>query len=186
MAGELSKLSGEGRIGLKALAARLIAAAGGPQKAELVTRVRQPALSSYADSDHPDAAERVMPLDVAAELTLDTAGRVGPLVARHFAALTGHAVVALPKGIAGEPHLSLAQAVRETGEALSAFAEAAADGRFDSAEAEVIAREVDEAVERLLALKAVAELASEDDPAPPANPAPVYAMPLVRTTRKTT
>lgn len=160
MNGPLSQLTPSGRTGLKVLADRLVEAAGGPEKAALVTRVERPALSKYR-SPHPDHADHFMPLDVAAELTLDTAERVGPLVARHFAALAACAVVPLPRVRAGEAHRSFAEAARETGEALARFAEALADGHVDAAEAGPLLGEIDEAVERLLTLKAVAEAARE-------------------------
>jgi hypothetical protein len=161
MAGALSQLNAAARQGLKVLADRLISAAGGPEKAALVTRVERPALSKYR-SPHADHADSFMPLDVAAELTLDTAERVGPLVARHFAALSGCAVVALPRAVPGEAHRSVAVVARETGEVVAAFAEALADGRLtaDEVSGARLAEEIDEAIESLLALKAVAEAAA--------------------------
>ena len=156
MPGPLSQLTPAGRTTLKVLADRLTEAAGGPEKAALVTRVERPALSKYR-SAHPDHADHFMPLDVAAELTIDTAPRVGPLVARHFAALAGCAVVALPQARPGEAHRSFAHAARETGEALGRFAEALADGHIDAAETDAVLLEIDQAVESLLALKAIAE-----------------------------
>ncbi len=165
MTGALSPLTASGRLACKVLADRLIEAAGGPEKAQHVTRVARPALSKYRDAANPDFADHFMPLDVASELTLDTAARIGPAVARHFAALTGHAVVALPlarrtdKGATREAHLAFATVARETGEVLSGFAAALADGRFDGLEARDLSVEIDEAVEALLALKAVSEAA---------------------------
>lgn len=161
MIGPLSQLTPAGRLSLKVLADRLIAGAGGPEKAQLVTRVARPALSKYRDAANPDFADHFMPLDVAAELTLDTASRIGPAVARHFAALSGHAVVRLPEARAGEAHRTFAAVARETGDVLSGFATALADGTLDGLEARDLAAEIDQAVEALLALKAVAEAAGE-------------------------
>jgi len=152
----LSKLSDADRVGLKALAARLIAGAGGVENAAPICRVNSPALSKYQSGAAP-FSEHFMPLDVATALTLDTADRVGPVVARHFAAMSGHAVVALPRRIAGEGHKALATVARETGEALAEAAAALADGRIDGREADQVIAEVDQAIEALLALKAVAE-----------------------------
>jgi hypothetical protein len=161
MSGPLSQLTASGRVALKVLADRLIEAAGGPEKAALVTRVNHPALSKYR-SAHADHADHFMPLDVAAELTLDTAARVGPLAARHFAALSGCAVVPLPRAQPGAAHRSFACAARETGEAIGAFAEALADGRITTGEAGRVEAEIDQAVESLLALRAIAEAAEVD------------------------
>lgn len=155
----LSKLSDDGRVGLKALAARLITAAGGVENATPICRVNGSALSKYQSTAEP-FADHFMPLDVVASLTLDTAERTGPIVARHFAAMTGHAVVALPRPLAGEGHRALAETARETGEVLAATAAALADGLIDAREAKGIAAECDQAIEALLRLKAVAEAAA--------------------------
>ena len=155
----LSKLSDDGRVGLKALASRLITAAGGVENATPVVRVNGSALSKYQSTAEP-FADHFMPLDVVASLTLDTVERAGPIVARHFAAMTGHAVVALPRPLAGEGHRALAETARETGDVLAAAATALADGRIDSGESKAIIAECDQAIEALLRLKALAEAAS--------------------------
>lgn len=155
----LSKLSDEDRLALKALSARLIAGAGGVENAVPIVRVNGPALSKYQSTAEP-FGDHFMPLDVVASLTLDTVERAGPIVARHFAAMTGHAVVALPRLLPGEGHRALADVARETGEVLAATATALADGRIDRGEAAAVVTEVDQAIEALLRLKAVAEAAT--------------------------
>ncbi len=120
MSGPLSQLSPAQRGDLKVLAARLTAAAGGPEKAALVTRVARPALSKYQSTEHPD---HFMPLDVLVELTLDTHRRVGPIVCRHLAALSGHAVFALPSPASGAALRAFSDVAKETGDVLSTFAD---------------------------------------------------------------
>ena len=156
MSGPLSQLSAAGRAKLKVLTARLIRAAGGPENAEPVTRVKRPALSKYQSKEHPD---HFMPLDVAAELTLDTVEQVGPLIAQHFADLSGHAVVELPEAEAADPHLAFALAARRTGETVARFAECLSDGHLEADEVidHDLIDQIDRSVRKLLALKAIAQ-----------------------------
>ncbi|MGQ3674275.1 hypothetical protein ACT6QH_02060 [Xanthobacter sp. TB0139] len=82
-------------LSLKGAMRRLVEACGGQESAASVTRVAPQTLSRYG---HPQ--EHVFaPVDVVADLEADADAA---LVTRELAALTGHVLVRLPQGVAGQ------------------------------------------------------------------------------------
>lgn len=103
------------------------------------TRVNAGVLSTYANPRH-DATH--MPIDVALDLDL-ACGE--PHVAAMMARICGYRLVPLDGTDAGPDLSDLASVARETGEAVSAFAAALADGRIDDRETAILRKEFQEA-----------------------------------------
>ncbi|MEW6092224.1 MAG: phage regulatory CII family protein [Pseudomonadota bacterium] len=136
--------------GIKAATRMLVRDAGGLELAAKVTRVERAALSRY---ENP-AAEQFLPVDVLLDLE---AANGEAHVTRFLARAQGHVLIELPKldgtGAFGE---HLGAIAKECGEAIAVVGEALAAGGTITAE-EVreldILREIDEAVEKLMALR---------------------------------
>lgn len=135
--------------GLKSATRELIDGFG-PQKASAaLVRVGQTELSDYANANRLD---RFMPIDVVADLE----SKLGPVVTRQLAELTGHVLVALPT-VADDAELLRASArvLKEVGEVLLRLSEFLADGTLSAVEGAQLDREVDEAFVALCQLKAL-------------------------------
>lgn len=137
--------------GLKTATRMLVRDAGGLELAAKVTRVERATLSRY---ENP-STEFFLPADV----LLDLEAANGEChVTRYLARALGHVLIELPRlegtGAFGE---HLGAIAKECGEAISVVGEALAAGGTITAE-EVreldILREIDEAVEKLMALRA--------------------------------
>lgn len=102
----------------------------------------------------PNAPGNFMTLDQAA-----TVEQIGgePAIARFFAALTGHALYAVPSAIDGEDAVFAAMiaASAEFGDVASALREATRDGVLDEADRKRVTEQIDEAVSALMAMRAL-------------------------------
>ncbi len=137
--------------GLKSATRELIDGFG-PQKASAaLVRVGQTELSDYANINRLD---RFMPIDVVADLE----SKLGPVVTRQLAELTGHVLVALPK-VGGDAELMRvsARVLKEVGDVLWRLGEFLADGTLSDAEGAQLDREIDEAFVALCQLKALVD-----------------------------
>jgi len=145
---------------LKAAARMAIREAGGLESAAAVTRVERSSLSRY---EQP-GADLFMPADVM--LDLDAANGV-PHLTRELARRLGHVLIELPRldgtGVWGR---HLGDVAKECGEAIAVVGAALSVGGTITAE-EVrgldILREVDEAIERLVVLKAALTRLEQDE-----------------------
>ena len=138
-------------LGLKAATRMLIREAGGLELAARVTRVERASLSRY---ENP-SSEHFLPVDVALDLE---AANGEPHVTRFLARAGGHVLIELPRlDGTGAWGRHLGDIAKECGEAIAVVGQALAEGGTITAE-EVrelnITREIDEAVERLMALRA--------------------------------
>lgn len=141
---------------LKAATRALIAQCGGLDAAAVQFGRGRSRIHGYGDRN---AADRWAPLDLIADLE----SYVGaPLITQALAAASNHTLVPLPQvaPCAADP-IALGRLARETGDVLSKLGSALADGRISRAEGTDIAREIDDAVGALLALRA--GLGAEED-----------------------
>lgn len=134
---------------------------GKQDAAAALTRVSQQHISRYeslADGDE----DYFPPIDVIADLEREGGA---PIVTRRLAELSRHVLVRLPQ--VGEAHALLgrvsAEALKEVGDVFSTLGAQLADGRFTADEDAKLRREIDEAIVKLLQLKAQASAAVEDD-----------------------
>ncbi|MFN4229814.1 phage regulatory CII family protein [Parvibaculum sp.] len=137
-------------LGLKAATRMLIREAGGLELASKVTRVERAALSRY---ENPNEG-RFAPVDVVLDLE---AANGSCHVTRFLAREQGHVLIELPRlEGTGEWGRHLGDIAKECGEAIAVVGQALAQGGTITAE-EVrelhITREIDEAVEKLIALR---------------------------------
>lgn len=145
---------------LKAATRRLVEACGGQESAALIPGMpisRHQSFSEAGNAAHPD---RFLRIDVAALMEADCGL---PLVTAEMAKATGHVLVPLPAIAATATPLGriTAQAMKETSEVFVRLGDFLEDGTLDSAEGGHLEREIDEAILKLLALKAQARLVAE-------------------------
>jgi len=146
----------------KAATKALIRAAGGQEAAAAETSKSQPRLSAYGLPNTDD----FIPIDTVAALEAVTHGLPGhPHVTRWLAREAGYDLVRRPTApaAAGDWHAALAAVSKESGEAVSLVLGALGDGMVDKAEvrSQRILENIDEAIEKLVALRALAEAAPE-------------------------
>lgn len=136
---------------IRAATRKLISTVGGPVAAAGVTRGDHQNISRYG-SAHPDNAERFMPIDVVADLEAECEQ---PVLTSLLARMTGHMLVTVPQvSPSGSPLAAItAASLKETADVFVALGASLGDGRLSKAEAEAIAREIDEALAKLAALK---------------------------------
>ena len=144
-------LAAESYAGLKSSFRALVSRFGKQDHAASVTRVGQPELSRYA-SAKPEDAERFAPIDVIADLEHE----VGPVVTAELARLANCALVPMPAIVrTGNPLGRVtAQAMKETSEVFAKLGQALDDGKLSTEEGRVLDDEIDEAIVKLMALKA--------------------------------
>jgi hypothetical protein len=139
------------RRALKAVVGLAVKSAGGQENAVNVTsRISRPA----AFSDYANAAieDRHCPIDVAVELDQFNAE---PVILKAMARMAGHALVRLPAIAATDAPLARVsgRAMKEVADVFATLGRQLDDGVLDRAEGPQFDREVDEAVEMLLALQ---------------------------------
>jgi hypothetical protein len=140
-------------LALKSKCRELVGLFGSQENAATPTRVEQTDISDYCS---PNRLWRFMPVDV----VMDLESIVGtPLVTAMLAANINHALVPLPLIAAQRTPLGrvTAQAMKETSEVFARLGGFLDDGVLDSAEGAQLDREIDEAILKLLALKAEAD-----------------------------
>lgn len=137
---------------IKAATRRLVAECGGQESAALVPGIRITRHQSFSEYGQPAFVDRVIAADVVAVLEADCGT---PFVTRELAAATGHVLVKLPA-----TSLSIAaigkvtgKAMKETSEVFGTLGASLEDDVLDPSEREKVAREIDEAIVQLLALK---------------------------------
>jgi hypothetical protein len=127
---------------------------GKQDAAASLTRVSQQHISRY-EALGEDDAEYFPPIDVIADLERECGE---PIVTRRLAELSRHVLVCLPQ--VGDRHAPLgrvsAEALKEVGDVFSTLGEQLSDGIFTSVEDRLLGREIDEAIVKLLQLKAQA------------------------------
>ena len=135
--------------GLKHVTRELIDSFGAQKAAAALVRVEQSELSDYGNISRLD---RWMPLDVVADLE----SKVGPIVTRQLAELTGHVLVRLPSVNGGDLRLMqvTAEALKEVSEVFAKLAGFLEDGTLSAVEGAQLDREIEEAIVKLLQLKA--------------------------------
>ncbi len=138
-------------LALKAKCRELVSLFGSQENAALRTRVEQTDISDYCSANR---LWRFMPVDV----VMDLESEVGPVVTRMLAANTNHWLVPLPTIDAARTPLGriTAQAMKETSEVFMRLGGFLEDGVLNAAEGAHLDREIDEAILKLLALKAEA------------------------------
>ncbi len=120
---------------LKTATRALIQRVGGLHAAATVTRVNASVLAEYYD---PNAAERLVPADVAADLER-VAGE--PVVTAQLARMAGHALLPLQAG-QGTDAAAIGRVFAECGQLGAAWAAAMEDGRISAVEAERLMSEL--------------------------------------------
>lgn len=148
---------------LKAACKRLVRAAGGVEAAEEISSRSKTQLSAYG---HPNAPE-FMPIDVVAALEEVTHGHAGhPIVTRLLAQRAGYALVKLPNAVpdCADWHRAIGELSKEVGEAVQVVCASLSDDTpgavtaRDVRERDIIG-EIDEAIEKLVAMRVLAECA---------------------------
>lgn len=137
---------------LKAATRRLVEACGGQESAVLIpgmTIERHQTFSEAGSLKHPD---RFLRVDVAALMEADCGL---PLVTQEMAKATGHVLVKLPAIARSNSPLGriTGQAMKEVAEVFSSLGTALDDETLEADEAGRVMTEIDEAIEKLLALK---------------------------------
>jgi len=129
----------------------LVKAIGTQQKCAERTRVDQTTISNYGSTDTRND-ETFAPIDVIADLEAD----VGPVVTRELAALAHHALVPLPEVLRSRNPIGriTGEAMKETADVFIRMGKALDDGTITAIEGKHLDREIDEAVTKLLALRA--------------------------------
>jgi len=138
---------------LKAATRRLIEACGGQESAVLIPGMPISRHQSFSEAGNAAQPDRFLRIDVAALMEADC-GR--PLVTAELARATGHVLVPMPSIAAQRSPLGkiTAQAMRETSEVFAGMGQALEDGVLTAIEGAQLDREIDEAIEKLLALRA--------------------------------
>jgi len=138
---------------LKAATRRLIEACGGQESAVLIPGMPITRHQSFSEAGNAAQPDRFLRIDVAAMLEADC-GK--PLVTAELARATGHVLVPLPAIAAQRSPLGriTAQAMKETSEVFARLGGYLEDGTLSYAEGKQLDIEIDEAIEKLLALKA--------------------------------
>lgn len=143
-------------LALKAAFRRLVEACGGQESVILIPGMpihRHQAISEYGRVDHPGQAR----IDVIALMEADC-GR--PIVTEHLARATQHVLVPLPAVVGSRNPLGrvTGAAMKETSEVFAKLGKFLDDGVLTSAEGRSLDKEIDDAVIRLLALRAQIDL----------------------------
>jgi hypothetical protein len=150
---------------LKQVAKALVRAAGGVEAAEEITGRSKTQLSAYGNINAPE----FMPVDAIAALEGVTHGHAGhPIVTRLLATRAGYTLVKLPAAApdCGDWHRAIGSLSKEVGDAVQAVCSSLSDdtpGKVtaqDVRERGIIA-EIDEAIEKLVAMRALAVCAGE-------------------------
>lgn len=138
---------------LKAATRRLVSECGGQESAALIEGMPITRHQSFSEAGSPAHPDRMLRVDVAVLLEADC-GK--PLVTAAMAKANGYALVSLHRVLAGRDPLGriTAQAMKETSEVFVRLGQALDDGVLSSAEGAHLDREIDEAIDKLLALKA--------------------------------
>lgn len=130
---------------------------GKQDAASSLTRVSQQHISRY-ESLREEDADYFPPIDVIADLEAECGS---PVVTRRLADLGGHVLVQLPQ--AGDSLAPLgrvsAEALKEIGDVFSTLGQHMADGVLTSVEDRQLGKEIDEAIVKLLQMKAQASAA---------------------------
>ncbi len=139
-------------LSLKAAFRRLVEACGGQESAILIPGMpiqRHQALSEYGRVNESQQAR----IDVIALMEADC-GR--PIVTEQLARASGHVLVALPAVVATRSPLGkvTGAAMKETSEVFAKLGAFLDDGELSPAEARKLDKEIDDAVVKLLELKA--------------------------------
>jgi hypothetical protein len=139
------------RRALKNVVGHAVKLAGGQENAVNVTsRIsRAAAFSDYANAALED---RHCPIDVAIELDQFN---VEPLILKTMARMTGQALIPLPRITASDTPLGriTGEAMKEVSDVFGTLGRQLEDGTLSAIEGPFLEREIDEAVEKLLALK---------------------------------
>lgn len=137
---------------LKASTHALFDQFGGQDSASLFTRVSQQTLSKYACFGD-DNSDRFAPIDIVADIELKLGN---PIVTRALAGLSHHLLIKRPIALAGtgDNTRDLARLVKESGDTVSAYANAIANKVIDKKEAAEIKKE---ALENMAVVAAVVE-----------------------------
>jgi hypothetical protein len=148
---EPSLLARSAYLALKAKCRELVGLFGSQESAATRTRVEQTDISDYCS---PNRLWRFMPVDV----VMDLESEVGPVVTQLLARNTNHVLVPLPSIAEQRTPLGriTAQAMKETSEVFARLGAFLDDGVLEKAECAQLDREIDEAILKLLALKAEA------------------------------
>lgn len=136
---------------LKEVVGLAVRTAGGQENAvNVTTRINRPA--AFSDYANKDLDNRQCPIDVALELDQFNPE---PLILRTMARMAGHALVQLPRVAGGRLRLDriVGQAMKETADVFARYGQMLDDGVLDAVEGPQFDREIDEAIEKLLALK---------------------------------
>jgi hypothetical protein len=141
---------------LKAATRRLIEACGGQESAVLIPGMPIARHQSFSEAGSAAQPDRFLRIDVAALMELDCGQ---PLVTAELARASGHVLVPLPRIAAQRSPLGriTAQALKETSDVFSRLGGFLEDGTLTFAESTQLDKEIDEAIEKLLALKAQAD-----------------------------
>ena len=136
----MRQLSGQSYRRLKSATDALFSTFGGQESAALFTRVGQQSLSRYACLSK-EAEDRFAPCDIIADIEV----KLGtPVVTATLADLSGHMVIKRPGPMlqSGNSARDLGNLAKESGEAVSTYATAIADGKVSVAEAKKIRAEL--------------------------------------------
>lgn len=138
-------------LALKAATRALIKRCGGSVAAAAVTRVGQQAISEYGNAG-PDHEARFIPIDIVADLE----GEVGPVLTTELARLSGHVLVRLPDVARSGLPLGrvTGEAMKEVSDVFGKLGQFLEDGVISKVEGAQLDAEVDEAIIKLLALRA--------------------------------
>lgn len=138
---------------MKAATRRLVKACGGQESCVLVPGVGTTRHQYFSEVGQVERPTEFLRLDRVALLEADC-GK--PIVSALLARATNHVLVPLPAIAATRNPLGrvTAQAMRETSEVFATLGQALDDGVLTSAEGRQLDTEIDEAIEKLLALKA--------------------------------
>jgi hypothetical protein len=132
----------------------LIVAVGGIEEAERLCRVGKSTLARYY-SLHDEHADMFAPIDVVRDLE-EVAG--DPIVTRYLAQEANQLLIAakpLTGVTIGNLHTAIADCAREGTEATASLLIALADGKVCERDAETTEREIDDAIAKLMTLRAM-------------------------------
>lgn len=140
---------------LKAATRRLIEACGGQESCVLIPGMPISRHQSFSEAGNGALPDRFLRIDVAALLEADCGL---PIVTAEMAKATNHWLVPMPLIAAQRTPLGriTAQAMKETSEVFARLGAFLDDGVLNSTEGAHLDREIDEAILKLLALKAEA------------------------------
>lgn len=140
--------AGDFALTLKAGFRDLVRAAGGQERAALITGTSQSRVSENASAHYPDCTPRVHHVAI-----LEADARL-PVITKLLAERAGYELVPLGTYGSDDPHNHLARIIKDTGEVACALSQALADGRISEHEARTLKREANEAIDVLHGLVA--------------------------------